>query len=247
MPKMTRISHIFLVSFLVHLYAAVQADMVVLEAVADNTIYQDNTSNSNGAGDFIFAGNNGGNSPRRALIRFDLSSIGANATIDQVTFTAFLSQGNAASVNVSLHRLTADWGESTSNAPGGEGGGDAAADGDATWLENFFGSSNWAVPGGDFVVNPSATMVIDETLGSYQWSSTGLRDDVASWLDGSQSNFGWILIGDESGPGTAKRFNSRDNVANSPFLTVHFTPVPEPGSALLLTVSMLVCGSKRRR
>jgi hypothetical protein len=33
--------------------------------------------------------------------------------------------------------------------------------------------------------------------------------DVQSWIQQSANNFGWILIGDESAPRTAKRFDSR--------------------------------------
>jgi hypothetical protein len=50
--------------------------------------------------------------------------------------------------------------------------------------------------------------------------------DVQGWLDNPSGNFGWIMIGDESGPLTAKRFDSRENgaVQNRPRLTVFHTP-----------------------
>ena len=222
------------------------ADTLVFDAAADNTIYQDSTGNSNGAGDFLFAGNNGGNSPRRSLINFDLSAIPTGATITNVTFTAFVSQGNGTTVDIDLHRLTNDWGESTSDAPGGEGGGTSAAIGDATWDENFFGTSNWTNPGADFIVGSSATASVG-TSGSHSWSSAGLVSDVQDWVDGSAANFGWILIGDESGPSTARRFNSRTNANNSPFLTIEFESIPEPATGLLLAAALLSCGTIRRR
>ena len=228
------------------LYSDVGADTIVANATADTTIYQDNTGNSNGSGDFIFAGNNGGNSPRRSLIEFDLSAIPTGATITNVTFTAFMSQGTPANLNVSLHRVTADWGESTSDAPGGEGGGTAAVAGDATWTDNFFGSSNWTNNGGDFVASASATTVVGD-VGSYSWSSAGLVSDVEDWLDGTNANFGWILIGDESGATTAKRFNSRTNSTSPLSLTVEFTSVPEPASGLLLATFMFGYGATRRK
>ena len=226
--------------------STVTADMVTLDAIADTAIFQDNTSNSNGSGDFFHVGNNGGNAPRRGLIRFDLSSIPTGATITNVTLSAFVSQGNMTDVDISLHRLTADWGESTSDAPGGEGGGTAAAIGDATWNENFFGTSNWANAGGDFAATASASTIVGAN-GSYFWSADGLVNDVQSWLDGGTGNFGWILIGDETAASTSKRFNSRSNSGNNPFLTVEFSTIPEPSSAVLLSGGVAALLIRRRQ
>src|SRR5207302_838656 len=49
--------------------------------------------------------------------------------------------------------------------------------------------------------------------------------DVQNWLSSPGSNFGWIVIGDESGTGTAKRFDSRENstASNQPALTIDYT------------------------
>ena len=218
---------------------ACHADTVVLEAISDTTIYQDNFFNSNGAGDFFFAGNNGNNTSRRSLIRFDISSIPSGAIVTNVTFTAFMSQGNTQTVDVTMHRLANDWGESTSDAPGSEGGGAPAETGDATWLQNFFGTSDWANLGGDFESNASATASIGANNQNYSWESIGLVNDVQSWLEGSSSNFGWVLVGDESQAATAKRFNSRTSASNNPFLTVEFTTIPEPGVAVILLVAVL--------
>ena len=223
------------------------ADSVVLDAAFDNSIYADNTSNSNGAGNFFFAGQNGGAAERRGLISFDLSSIPLNAVIDSVTLNLTVSQASSAvAADINLHRLTSDWGESTSDAPMGEGGGTAAAIGDATWDFAFFDGTSWNTPGGDFVAGSSATTVVD-VVGDYSWSGPGLVDDVQSWLDGTNSNFGWILIGDETAASTAKRFNSRTNGANNPSLTVEFSVVPEPASASILFCGFVVLAGRRRR
>ena len=47
--------------------------------------------------------------------------------------------------------------------------------------------------------------------------------DVQSWLVNPASNFGWLVLGDESGSGTAKRFDTRES-ASPPVLTVEYTP-----------------------
>jgi hypothetical protein len=52
--------------------------------------------------------------------------------------------------------------------------------------------------------------------------------DVQDWLDSPASNFGWILIGDEATPFSAKRYASSDNpvVEDRPTLTVDYTAAP---------------------
>jgi hypothetical protein len=53
--------------------------------------------------------------------------------------------------------------------------------------------------------------------------------DVQQWLDQPASNFGWIIIGNESQSGTSKRFNSREfEGSDAPGLEVVFTPAPPP-------------------
>ena len=49
--------------------------------------------------------------------------------------------------------------------------------------------------------------------------------DVQGWLDDPSTNFGWLLLGNESGTRTTKRFDSKDNPteANRPALTIEFT------------------------
>lgn len=212
--------------------ATTNANILVLNPIQDNTIYEDNTSSSNGAGDFIFAGNNGGSSPRRALIQFDLSTIPTGAIITSATATLNLNQTGSGPSNVSFHRLTSAWGESTSDAPGGEGGGTQAATGDATWDNTFFSNQFWNTAGGDFISAASSTTNVD-VLGNHQW--TGLTSDVQGFVDGSFANYGWILIGDEAAVGSSSnRFDSSNSSTNAPSLTIEFTTIPEPSSACLL-------------
>ncbi len=125
-----------------------------------------------------------------------------------------------------LHRLTSDWGEGDSDAPGGEGVGADAAAGDATWIHTFYDSETWDEPGGDFVADSSADAVVEAT-GTYSWGSTAaMVADVQQWVDDPESNFGWIVLGDETAPApTDKRFVSRNNPdeATRPVLTVYYS------------------------
>jgi len=212
----------------------VSADTVTLTPVKDNTLYESPIGNiSNGSGEHVFVGENGGALIRRALLAFDLAgSIPAGSTIDAVTLRMNMSRTIAGPQTIEVFRVSADWGEGASDAFGEEGGGTAAAANDATWIHRFFNTSLWTTPGGDFAASASASASVDG-LGSYSWGAAGgLVADVQHWLDNPASNFGWILIGNESAAASAKRFDSRESavVANRPTLVIDFTPPPDCNS-----------------
>jgi hypothetical protein len=125
---------------------------------------------------------------------------------------------------VELHKLLADWGEGTSHAPGEEGDGAPATPNDATWRHRFFDTIFWTNEGGDFSVIVSASQSVG-AIGQYTWTSAQMVADVQSWLDDPDSNFGWLVLGDESTNVTAKRFDTRES-ASPPMLTIQFIPAP---------------------
>ncbi|MFZ0389119.1 MAG: DNRLRE domain-containing protein [Calditrichia bacterium] len=202
------------------------ADSVTLQAMKDNTLYEQASGNlSNGAGDHFFCGTTAAEDIRRGLIAFDISgNVPAGVNIDSVRLTLYMSRSISGNQSVNLHRVTADWGEGTSDAPGGEGGGAPATSGDATWLHTFYSTDFWANAGGDYTGTVSAIQTVDG-IGSYSWGTSQMGGDVQSWLDSPSGNFGWILIGNESGAGTSKRFDTRENAtpANRPTLTVYYS------------------------
>lgn len=198
---------------------------VVLEASKDNTIYESNSGNlSNGAGTELFTGTTNNNDRRRALVRFDLSTIPAGAMITSATLTLRVDRTVSGNHNVAVHKVAADWGEGTSNADAQEGRGAAATTNDATWVHRFFNSSTWSNPGGDFTGAASASLSVGGN-GVYNWTSTQLTADVQAWVTNAATNFGWILVGNESTDRTAKRFASSENstAANRPKLSVTYT------------------------
>lgn len=212
---------------------------VELPAAKDNTLYEiADGSISNGAGDYLFAGNtdqaNNVNT-RRALLQFDLSGIPSTAVINSVSLELQLTRSNSATPRMmSIHQVNDDWGEGTSNAAGQEGAGAAATTGDATWTHQFFNTDLWTTPGGDFNVAPSATTMVS-TLGKYTWSATQMIIDVTNWVNGSVTNNGWIVIGDESTTETAYQISSRENASNPPKLIISYTD--NSGCVTSLTVS----------
>ncbi|MFQ5462531.1 MAG: DNRLRE domain-containing protein [Phycisphaerae bacterium] len=200
---------------------------ISLPASADNTLYEDaEGSLSNGAGQHLFAGLTSRELFRRGVLFFDVAGgIPAGAQITSVVLRLSLSRtASDEPREIGLHRLLSAWGEGASAAEGTEGAGAAAATGDATWLHTVFPDGFWAAPGGDFVEMPSATTSVG-AVGSYQWGSTSdMVSDVQAWLDEPASNQGWVVIGDEATPGTAARFDSRENTdeAVRPELAVTF-------------------------
>ncbi len=213
------------------------ADPVPFVASKDNTLYQDAAGQlSNGIGIFVFAGrtNETTNNLRRGLVAFDLNSIPANATVTAATLSLFLTKmGPVAPGNISVNKMSRNWGEGSSNAgtPGGHGA--PAQTNDATWLHNFYNTSFWTTPGGDFSATHSATAFVEIEGIYHMWSGSGLLADVQAWVANPASNFGWVVLGNEIDPGSAAKFNTHENSINKPRLDVTFqvgssTPTPTP-------------------
>jgi hypothetical protein len=218
----------------------------------DNSIYEEGNQ-SNGAGEYLFAGNTLGFDARRALLQFDLSqwTLPQDAMITGAGVTMYCDRspaGDDTPHEFSLHRVTAAWGAAGSNAgdPGGLGA--PAEPGDATWLERFFGQGQpWDSAGGDYDPTPSATTVVgpcsEANVVNVVFLSDGLADDVQGWVDDPASNFGWILIGDETQSKTARRFGSVDNdlITFSPVLdAVYDFEVMVPATSPLGLAALLV-------
>lgn len=203
----------------------------------DNTIYEGTTElRSNGAGQHMFAGKNGINAAQRALLAFDLTdALPTGATLVSVTLRLNSSTPKSGAHAIRLHRVLSDWGEGTSDADRGEGGGAPATAGDATWLHTSFDTDLWSVVGGDFVAAASATTTVDAP-GPYTWSSPEMLAEVEAWLADPTTNFGWILVGNENASGTGRRFDTRENTvaANRPQLILTYSTPPDEQHLLYL-------------
>ena len=208
------------------------AEQISLTPVQDTTLIEENPNYSNGAGTNLFAGLINGGTRRRALLKFDVSSIPPGSQITNVTLTILANRvAGSSGVNdpAALYRLTSSWGEGTSATT--RGGGDQASPQDATWLYRFYGGGgtpqqSWSAAGGDFVAIASSSLTWG-SLGYYQFPSTPqLLADVQSWLANPAGNFGWILLGNEEEQQTVRRISSRESASDRPTLTVSFTPPP---------------------
>jgi hypothetical protein len=207
---------------------AVAAQTVTLNPVADTTLYENSGAESNGVGEFLFVGRTAqpGTPRRRALLRFDLSSIPADAVVQSASLRMTMSRTITGDIAVGLHRASGAWGEGTSNASAQEGQGAPATAGDATWTLRVFPATAWGTVGGDASTTASAIATVGAMTGAYTWASNAaLVADVQGWIAAPANNAGWQLRVDEGAPApNAKRFNSRQNLVAGtlPELTVTY-------------------------
>jgi hypothetical protein len=209
--------------------SSASAAIINITPSKDNTLYEYDAAEgdtSNALGLHFFAGENAMSELRRGVVAFDIAGhIPAGSTIIAVTLSMNMSRTALDTARiVELRKLLADWGEGTSHAPGEEGDGAPATANDATWRHRFFDTIFWTNEGGDFSATVSASQSVGP-IGQYTWSSAQMVADVQSWLDDPGSNFGWLVLGDESTNVTAKRFDSRES-ASPPMLTIQFVPGP---------------------
>jgi hypothetical protein len=230
-----RISKLLLAMILVALLGGAPslaiADIININPTKDNTLYEfvpANGDRSNALGFHFFTGETGMGELRRGVLAFDIAgNIPAGSTILGVTLSLNMSMTPSGTPRTTeLHKLLADWGEGTSVAPGEEGTGAPATTNDATWRHRFFDTIFWTTEGGDFSATVSASQSVG-VVGMYTWSSSQMVADVQSWLNDPATNFGWLVLGDESEIATAKRFDTRES-ASPPVLTIQFRPAPAP-------------------
>ncbi len=213
------------------------AATTIINPSIDNTMAEDFSNNSSGDCDSIFSGTTDNNVARRALIQFDIATaIPPGSTINRVTLTMNVTRGsNHPDAVMTIHPVTLAWAEAatgvTPNGCGTRGGGqgEPAVAGASTWLSAMHNQTLWGSPGGDFGVAASGSTIVNNITPVWDSAAAGngaMVSDVQSWLDSPAANYGWILIGDEANPTTARRFDSTEGTVK-PALVVDFTPSGE--------------------
>jgi spore coat protein A len=213
----------------------------IINPSQDNTVAQELPNNSSGACDSIFSGMIDVatlDGARRALMQFDIAgSIPANSTITSVTLNMSVTRGsNHVDSTFTLHKLNAAWVEGIEGCGARGGGQGEPSTGGVTWT---------TMPGNDSLA--SGSTLINNTTPA--WTSTAaMVSDVQGWLDSPGTNYGWVVIGDETTKTTTRRFDSREG-ASPPQLVVEFdldpnTPVEaccQDGSCTLTAIGSGTC------
>ena len=219
---------LLLAILLAHDIAAQESATITLFPDKDNTLIEDaDGSMSNGAADSFYAGRvgaNGNRTLRRAVFHFDMTSLPENIEVLSATLSLHVTLPERSDpISFKLHRVTQDWGEGTSSFTGGVGA--PSTESDATWIHTFYEESFWNSPGGDFIESPSATLSLGGA-GTFVFNSTPeMLEDINYWYEHPEENFGWILLGDESGPSfTVKQISSRESriPEDRPTLTIEY-------------------------
>lgn len=187
-------------------------------------MYGNATSDNSGGNVTNFAGNTGANGIRRLLIRFDLSTIPTNATVQTATLQMSIvkSAPTAPVVSHSIHKVTNSWVEGTGT---GTGGGGMIVIGAASWAYRETATLAWTNPGCDFVGTESAVTSVGTGVQTVAWSGAGVVTDVQGWIANPSTNFGWVIRGQEGTAQSARVYASAEEPTASlqPVLTVNYT------------------------
>ena len=229
--------------------ASCAGDVVSLTPAADTGLLQNSPDNNLGGHTNFAAGVMANGAVSRALLEFNpAAAIPPGAVINAVTLTLTVTASAGGNPTFELHPMLVDWGEGAGLGQLGS----PAGSGESTWNTRLTPGTLWGAPGGlagtDFAAASSVSAVVG--TGTLVFGSTpGLVAGLQDWVDHPVDDFGWMLLAQAEGAaGTARRFASREDApGRGPVLTVDFTVVPEPGTAGILGLGVVVWGFWRRR
>lgn len=193
-----------------------------------DTRIRDNTPTSNfGTLDLPDVGdrNSGSSVKHRTLLEFDVSSIDAGHTVTSATVSLYeqAAEDTASNTNwaVEFRRVLADWVEA-----------------ETTWNifktgSNWPGSAGCSTNGTDRIATVSATVTMDGTAaGAFiDWTGDLLDTDVQNFIDGGQSNYGWLIsaesVENQGAARSGNEFRSSDHATSATrpkLVVVHTSP-----------------------
>jgi hypothetical protein len=158
------------------------------------------------------------------VMKFDLSQIPANATIESATLQLSLVAMDGATADptytVTLHQII-NRNPDLTRATG------YTADGTTAWTANACCYNN--IPLGQADISPArATHAVNRTLGAKTWNALAI---VQAWRAAPATNFGLLLNSDPTKPSDRYRFfasNEHATASLRPFLRITYS-VPGPG------------------
>jgi hypothetical protein len=175
-----------------------------LVAIDDSYLRQDANTTNYGAVVTFEVGKKP-NRTRRAVMKFDLSSIPAGAILESATLTLTRTGGDANTLTFSTHEVTQAWVEANT-----------------TWNNRQTGTAWTPSVGGTFKAAAISTTTVPATNGAYNWNLLSL---VQTWFNGTSVNNGVLIKqANESSVDKKHVFGSSENgtVASRPKLTITY-------------------------
>jgi len=126
----------------------------------------------------------------RTLLQFDLSALPASVVIQSAELELYLQSFGSVDV-VEAHRLVSDWSENG-----------------VTW-DTHDGTNSWISAGGDYDPAIAASFLVDGTGPK----TANIKELVQAWADGSQPNYGLILISPPNAGGNENKYHSSDKLS----------------------------------
>jgi hypothetical protein len=162
-----------------------------------DTYIDENVPNSNHGSETTFRVRSNNNSERRGLVRFDLSGIPADATINSANLYLYETRQIPGQTTY-LYRVTHTWSE-----------------GSVTW------NNPWTIHGGNF----DKSIAFDSFLPNQTncMVTLDLTDLVQRWVNGTYPNYGVLLY--TTGPNRSIIYSSKENpiAEQRPRLDVSYT------------------------
>ncbi len=149
----------------------------------------------------------GGGDPRRSLLKFYVSAVPSDASIDDAQLELYMDATQSTTLNGTEYvarRMTHGW------------------TGDATW-NTHNGVNAWTKPGGDFAARSYAGTGINGSTSGYK--SLDVTPMVSTWVNGSELNSGLVVKQAAEDTNNVLYFISSDSTAQAhwPKLTVTYS------------------------
>jgi hypothetical protein len=175
-----------------------------------DTYIQENSNNTNyGSNTKMLVGKDGLGRNHKSLIEFNISSIPAGNTVVSAKLQInVLYSSSDNNITISLYRLTSPWNES-----------------EATWSNRTI-SELWNTTGGSYAEEVDSLQFSNESR-FYNFTITNL---VRNWVNGSYTNYGIILVSNDSSTGNRREIDSSDSTNSSarPKLVIDYTENAPP-------------------